>query len=157
MHLQKYESKSTLTLPFKAFLLIKKSFSICDYIFLLLLKAKFLLSNRTPNYEERQQEASPSCVPAISVFTEYCIRSNISEGSQVRTLCGHDQTPRSDSKIHSTDNGPQIREQLAGRAAEREIITYIVTHCSPSFPPKMVVKEKKYKRSGGQGVSQEWG
>ena len=149
MHLQKYESKSTLTLPFKAFLLIKKSFSICDYIFLLLLKAKFLLSNRTPNYEERQQEASPSCVPAISVFTEYCIRSNTSEGSQVRTLCGHDQTPRSDSKIHSTDNGPQIREQLAGRAAEREIITYIVTHCSPSFPPKWWSRKKNTR---GQGV-----
>lgn len=157
MHLQKYESTSTLTLPFKAFLLIKKSFSICDYIFLLLLKAKFLLSNRTPNYEERQQEASRSCVPAISVFTEYCIRSNISEGSQVRTLCGHDQTPRSDSKIHSTDNGPQIREQLAGRAAEREIITYIVTHCSPLFPPPNGCQGKKYKGSGGQGVSQGWG
>ena len=68
----------------------------------------------------------------------------------MRTLCGHDQTPRSDSKIHSTDNGPQIREQLAGRAAEREIITYIVTHCSPSFPPpQMVVKEKNTR---GQGV-----
>ena len=68
----------------------------------------------------------------------------------MRTLCGHDQTPRSDSKIHSTDNGPQIREQLAGRAAEREIITYIVTHCSPSFPRKWWSRKKKYKRSGGQ-------
>ena len=75
----------------------------------------------------------------------------------MRTLCGHDQTPRSDSKIHSTDNGPQIREQLAGRAAEREIITYIVTHCSPSFPPPNGCQGKKYKGSGGQGVSQGWG
>ena len=69
----------------------------------------------------------------------------------MRTLCGHDQTPRSDSQSHSTDNGPQIREQLAGRAAERRRITYIVTHCSPSFPPKWWSREK-YKGSGGQGV-----
>ena len=61
---QKFESKSTLTLPFKAFFLLKTFFSTRDYIFLLLLKAKFLLSNRTPNYVERQPEASPSCAPA---------------------------------------------------------------------------------------------
>ena len=153
MHLPKtWIYKSTLTLPFKAFLLIKKSFSIRDYIFFLLFTAKFLLSNRTTNYVERHSEASPSCAPPTSVFTEYCIRSNISEGSQVRTLCGHDQTPRSDSKIHSTDNGPQIQEQLAGRAAEREIITYIVTHCSPSFPPKWWSRKKiqEVRGSGGQ-------
>ena len=74
----------------------------------------------------------------------------------MRTLCGHDQTPRSDSKIHSTDNEPQIQEQLAGPAAESKRITYIVTHCSPSFPPNGG-QGKKYKRSGDQGVSQGWG
>lgn len=80
----------------------------------------------------------------------------------MRTLCGHDQTPRSDSKIHSTDNGPQIREQLAGRAAEREIITYIVTHCSPSFPPKWWSRKKNTRgqrvrgsvRGGGRGENE---
>ena len=70
----------------------------------------------------------------------------------MRTLCGHDQTPRSDSQSHSTDNEPQIREQLAGRAAKRKTITYIVTHCSPSFPPKWWSRKKiqGVGRSGGQ-------
>ena len=80
----------------------------------------------------------------------------------MHTLCGHDQTPRSDSKIHSTDNGPQIREQLAGRAAEREIITYIVTHCSPSFPLKWWSRKKNTRgqrvrgsvRGGGRGETE---
>ena len=70
----------------------------------------------------------------------------------MRILCGHDQTPRSDSQSHSTDNGPQIQEQLAGRAAERNC------YALQSFiSPQMVVKEIKYKGSGGQGVSQGWG
>lgn len=68
----------------------------------------------------------------------------------MRRLCGHDQTPRSDSQSHSTDTGPQIQEQLARRAAERKKrITYIVTHCSPSFPPKWWSRKKNTR---GQGV-----